>query len=72
MIAQQIIEDVATLQSVQVKDIVSQSRKRSTADARAIVCYILHRHLGMSSTEVGKMLNRDHSSVLAAVKKVEA
>lgn len=24
-----------------------------------IVCYILHRHLGMSSTEVGKMLNRD-------------
>lgn len=70
-VARQIIEHVAVLQSVTVDDILSQSRVRSIADARAIVCYILLRHFKMSSTEVGRALNRNHASVLIAAKKVE-
>ena len=70
-VARQIIEDVAALQSVAVEDILSPSRVRSVADARAIVCYILLRHFKMSSTDVGRAVNRNHASVLIAANKVE-
>lgn len=33
--------------------------------------YLLHRRMGMSSTQVGKLFNRNHATVLAAVRRCE-
>ena len=70
-LAEWVIEQVAVLQSVRVKDILSSSKKYRYADARFIVCYILHRDLHMSSNEVGALVNRSHATVLHAVRMVE-
>lgn len=47
------------------------ARQRHVADARAVVFYLLHRRMGMSSTQVGKLFNRSHATVLAAVRRCE-
>ena len=67
----QIIEDVAERYGVSPDDILSKKRTQTVADARALVCYFLLKHLHMSSTETGKAINRDHSTALQCVKKVD-
>lgn len=67
----QIIEDVAERYNVSSDDILSKKRTQTVADARALVCYFLLRHLHMSSTEAGKAINRDHSTALHSMQKVD-
>lgn len=69
--ARQVIEDVAERYNVTPDDILSKKRTQTVADARALACYILIKHLHMSSTEAGKAINRDHSTALQCVKKVD-
>ncbi len=50
----------------------SDSRDRSVTQARAIVMYLLRKHTRLSSPEVGRLLgNKQHSTVLMAVQRVE-
>lgn len=56
---QQLIEDVAERYGVTPDDILSKKRTQTVADARALVCYFLLKHLHMSSTEVGNAINRN-------------
>lgn len=51
--------------------ILSRSRQSEIARARAIVCYIAHNVLGMALVEVGRSIDRDHSSVLNACRNIE-
>lgn len=68
----QIITECALFFNVSTEDIISSSRKSySVTDARAVACYIINRKMGKSSTETGRLFYRDHSTVLAAVKKCE-
>ena len=69
--AQIIMEDVAKAFGVTVEDLRSHNRKAPLADARAITAYLFTRLLHMSSTESGKILNRNHASILHNVHKVE-
>lgn len=70
MDAKRIINDVAAHYGVTVEALKSSKRTRPLPDARAIIfwglCYVLH----MSTVEAGYTLNRDHSTVLASIKKV--
>jgi len=52
-------------------EILGSSRLRNIADARAILSYLLHKRLKMTSLAVGKYLGRNHATVLHACKKVE-
>lgn len=68
----QIITECALFFNVSTEDIISSSRKGySVTDARAVACYIINRKMGKSSTETGRLFHRNHSTVLAAVKKCE-
>ena len=67
-----IIKEVAEAYGVTTDDLRSKSRIARFADARAVACYLLHRHTTMSTTEIGMWLHRDHSSVLHSIRKVEA
>jgi len=64
MIEQDIISDVADIYGIKASDILSRRRIRRYSDARTVVCYMLHTNLGLSTTEVGKMLNRTHATVI--------
>lgn len=69
MIEQDIISDVADIYGITVDNILSRRRIRRYVDARAVVCYLLCFTQGYSTTEVGKVINRDHSSVVYFNKK---
>jgi len=50
----------------------SETRLRRVVDARKVIGYLLHVKLGMSSTEVGNLINRDHATVLHYRRYVES
>lgn len=66
-----IIEEVGRLFGVTLDMICSKSRKRTTATARAVVCYILHRQMGVSSTKVARTLTCTHATILYHCRMVE-
>lgn len=55
---------------VTAADIVSPTRTQAAVEARQVVCYIAHRLFGVSSVQVGRAINRDHTTVLFAVGRV--
>ena len=67
-----IITDIAALFDIDSAAIFSRRRDRHISDARAVSCYVLHRKMCMSSTEVGRILNINHATVLHAVKNCES
>lgn len=67
------IEAVCRETGVERTDLTSDQRHQPVARIRQLCMYILHRRCKLTSPVVGRMLgDRDHSTVLAAVKKVDA
>ena len=62
---------VAEAYGITLEDLRSRNRMARLADARAVACYLLTRHLNMSSTDIGTMMLRNHATVLHSVRKVE-
>jgi chromosomal replication initiation ATPase DnaA len=58
-----IMFDVAEAHYTTVAAIRGSARDRDTVDARRSVCFVLREH-GLSSTQIGAKINRDHTSVL--------
>ena len=69
MIQDKIISDVADFFGISASDILSRRRVRRYVDARAVVCHLLCRTQGYSTTEAGKAINRDHATVVYFNKK---
>lgn len=63
------IEAVAKRFAIAPAELAGRSRTKRVAYARAVVCYMLKLR-GFSSTETGRAIGRDHSSVLWALKQV--
>lgn len=57
--------------NVSKKELMSKRRFRPFVDARNVGMYILHKHYNLSSTAVGKVFGKDHSTVLHACKSIE-
>ena len=53
------------------KEIYSPSRKKELILPRHLAMYLLHGVLGISFFQVGKKFNRDHTSVIYAVSKID-
>jgi len=52
-------------------ELMSKSRIRNIVEARASLCYILHRKQGLTSLAVGEYLKLNHASVLHHCKNVD-
>jgi chromosomal replication initiator protein len=69
------IKIVAHTCGLTVEQMVSKTRKREIVIPRQICTYFLMKRFnmvnGISSTQIGKKLNKDHSTVLYSVKQVE-
>ena len=55
---------------VSVKELQSKSRKRAITIPRQIAMYLARKHTEESLVDIGKIFNRDHSTVLHAIKVV--
>ena len=65
-----IIEKVCLHFDLEISQVYLKSRLRDIIEARSIIMYLLHKHLRMSCTDVGRVFNKDHATVLHACKKV--
>ncbi|MCT4469566.1 DnaA ATPase domain-containing protein [Mycoplasma sp. HS2188] len=67
-----VIEHVAKYYKIHKKDILGKSRKKEFVIARHIAMFIIRDELKFSLIKIGEIFgNRDHSTVVNAVKKVE-
>lgn len=66
-----IMATVAQFYSVNMSDLKSRDRHRVVALPRAVAMYLTRRHTAASYHEIGRRFGKDHSTVVAAVKKIE-
>jgi len=57
---------------VSLEDLRSRSRKRAIAFPRQVAMYLARKYTGESLVDIGKAFNRDHSTVLHAIKSVSS
>ena len=68
-----VVEEVARHYRVAAQDLSGATRRKSISRARHVAMYILRRDVGMKDTDIGRLLGgRAHSTVIAAVAKVES
>ena len=68
--AEMICELVSVQFKVTVKEMQSRSRKRAVSFPRQVAMYLARKYTDDSLADIGKVLHRDHSTVLHAIKVV--
>lgn len=66
----EVIEIVCKYYSIAKKNLLGKSRARPWARPRQILMYLLRIELGLPLEEVGKIVERDHTTVMHAVEKI--
>ncbi len=69
---QLIMEETANYFTLSGADLVSKSRSRPLTQARHIAMYLIRENTGLSLIKIGEAFNRDHTTALHGIKKVEA
>ena len=68
-------EDIINLVAMEFNckpgDIKSRDRTKNIVRARQSLIYILREKLGLSYNEIGKIIKRDHSTIISAYKKIK-
>ena len=57
---------------VSKEEIMSKKRDRKLVEARQMFCLLARRHTNESSVEIGKIINRDHATVLYSVASMDS
>ena len=70
--AQLIMEETASYFTLSTADLVSKSRSRPLTQARHIAMYLMRECTGLSLIKIGEIFDRDHTTALHGIKKVEA
>ena len=65
-----LINYVCNVKDLSFEDITSKKRHRHLAETRQKLFYIMHRVFNIPCTDVGKIFNRDHSTVLYGCKLI--
>jgi chromosomal replication initiator protein len=68
---QLILEETANYFTLSTADIVSKSRSRPLTQARHIAMYLMRECTGLSLIKIGEVFNRDHTTALHGIKKIE-
>ena len=69
--AQLILEETARYYSLSVGDLVSKSRSRPLTTARHVAMYLVRECTGMSLIKIGELFERDHSTALHGINKID-
>lgn len=60
---------ITDVTGITVEQMRSQSRCKKFVEARRIASWLLQQECGLSSPAIGRAINRDHSSVLSAIRR---
>lgn len=66
-----ILELVATAHGLEPAALTGKSRRRAVSRPRNLALYLCRRHTAASYAELGRLFNRDHSTVMYGVDQVE-
>ncbi len=66
-----IIEKTAACFSVSPDDVLGKGKTKNVTAARQVATYLMRKLTGLTLDEIGKILSRDHSTILYSIKKVE-
>jgi chromosomal replication initiator protein len=66
-----ILEDTAAYFGLEQADLVSKSRSRSLTTARHVAMYLMRELTGLSLLRIGDLFDRDHTTVLHGIKKIQ-
>lgn len=66
----EIVEAIARTMKVTTADILGPCRSGQVIRARQVVCWVLSKR-GQSYPQIGRRINRDHSTVISAVRRFE-
>ena len=64
-------EDYCKKVDMTKEQLFSKSRKRDIVEKRMVLSYTLRKSLGMTFQQIGKVLNKNHASILYSVKSIE-
>jgi chromosomal replication initiator protein len=65
------IEAIAKLYDYTVEDVLGKSKLKGLVAVRR-KCVVMLRDKGYSTTEIGRIMNRDHSTICHALQKSKA
>ena len=66
-----VIGTVCKLYALDPRQMLEYGRGAQLVVPRQIIMYLLNKDLSLSSPEIGRILGRDHSTILYSVKKIE-
>jgi chromosomal replication initiator protein len=66
-----ILNETASYFGLERGDLVSKSRSRPLTTARHIAMYLLRELTGLSLIKIGELFDRDHSTALHGIKRIE-
>jgi chromosomal replication initiator protein len=69
--AQAILDETAAYFGLTREDLISKNRSRPLTTARHVAMYLLRECTGLSLIKIGELFDRDHTTVLHGVKKIE-
>lgn len=67
----QLIKEICTKLNIGVEDLISQTRKQKIVLKRDIAIYILKKKLFLTHETIGRLLNKNHSTISHSIKKIE-
>ena len=70
-LANEIIDTVTQYYQVSIKDIKGKSRKRRIVKPRQVTIYLLRTRARMILSDIGEVMNRDHTTIIHSVKCIE-
>ncbi len=68
----EILRVVAHSYTVSVQEILSKDKHRNISEARQVACWLLRTRTRLSFPEIGRVVHKDHTSVMVCVKKCVA
>lgn len=71
LMTERYVAAVAAAYVMAPEEITSSSKAAPTVEARSVVCWLLRKREYLSLPVIGRLVDRDHSTVLAAVRRVD-
>ncbi|HJP66736.1 MAG TPA: chromosomal replication initiator protein DnaA [Actinomycetota bacterium] len=68
---QAILEETSVYYAMEIADLMSKSRSRPLTTARHVAMYLLRELTGLSLIKIGELFDRDHTTALHGIKKIE-
>lgn len=66
-----VLKTVAEFWNVSVDEILGDARPMRVTHPRKVVMWLLNVHCGHSSAEIGRLMRRDHTTILSGARSIE-